>query len=184
MESNNLINLSNNPLSNPSFKEAQSQSNKAFDMNYDFEDSRLDKNDLAYQVLSKSIFKFHIGKEDYIIYNEIEIGDNGDKKTIDEIKNYRSKNAKLNDKYIIFLERLKEIENIMKDEIENRDNLTIILEFSKDDYKNFENIDRIDIKCNYKTENPQNSEPFMDDNILGDWNKQGLSYFISSLKKK
>ena len=119
-------NLTSNPCSNPIFKEAQSQSNKSFDIQYD---SNVDINDLAFGVLKKSTFKFHIkrkGQEADIEYDEIEIGGNGVKKTRDEIENYISNNKKINDKYIKFKERLKEIENIMKIENEN-ENIKIIL---------------------------------------------------------
>ena len=180
-------NLSNNPFSNSSFKKAQFQSNKSFNMRYTFEDSRIDKDDLALRVLKKSKFKLHInkkGKEAIIIYDNVEVGDNGDKKQIDDIKNYRSKNTKLNDKYDIFLKRLTEMENQIRKDIENGNNLAIVLEFSADDSTNSEidYIDRIETNCEYKTENPQNSEIFKDDNILSEkWSKNGLSYFIDSL---
>ena len=53
-------NLTSNPCSNPIFKEAQSQSNKSFDIQYD---SNVDINDLAFGVLKKSTFKFHIKRK-------------------------------------------------------------------------------------------------------------------------
>ena len=182
-------NPSNDLFSNSSVKKAQKQSNKTFDMRYDFEDSKIDKDDLALRVLKKSKFKFHInkkGKEAIIIYDNVEIGDNGDKKIIDDIKNYRSNNTKVNDKYLKFLDRLTEMENQIRKGIENGDNLTIVLEFSADDSTNSEidYIDRIEINCKYKTEKPQNSETFKDDNILSEnWNKNGLSFFIDSLNE-
>ena len=173
-------NFKSNPFSNPNFKEALS-SNKTFDMKYDI---NVDINDLAFRVLIKSTFKFHIkrkGQEADIEYDEIEIGDIGDKKTRDEIENYSSNNKKIKGKYIKFVERLKEIENEMKKEIKN-ENLKIILEFSNQLTNISENdIDKIDIKCSYKAENYKSSEPFIDLNILGDWKKEGLSFFIYNL---
>ena len=181
-------NLSSNPASNSIVKEAQSQSNKSYGQSFD-EDLRLDEKDLAYRVLIKSTFKFHIkgkGKEADIKYDEIEIEDKGDKKKIEEIKKYESSNTKLNDKYKNFLEKLKEMEKIMKKEIENGENLKIILEFSRYDSRNTErdNIDELDIKCIYKTENSQISETYEDDNILENWTKEGLSFLIDSLNEQ
>jgi hypothetical protein len=183
-------NLSSNPASNSIVKEAQSQSNKTFDMKYDFEVDKIDL-DLAYRVLIKSTFKFHIkgkGKEADIKCDEIEIEDKGDKITFDEItiKKYESSNTKLNDKYKKFLKKLEEMEDIMKNEIENGENLKIILEFSRYDSRNTErdNIDELDIKCIYKTENSQISETYEDDNILENWTKEGLSLLIDSLNEQ
>ena len=181
-------NLSSNPASNSIVKEAQSQSNKTFDMKYDFEVDKIDL-DLAYRVLIKSTFKFHIkgkGKEADIKSDEIEIEDKGDKITFDEIKNYKSSNTKLNDKFQKFLKKLEEMEDKMKNEIENGENLKIILEFSRYDSRNTErdNIDELDIKCIYKTENSQISETYEDDNILENWTKEGLSLLIDSLNEQ
>ena len=188
-------NSSRNPFSHSSYKEAISNSNRSFDMIYDFEDSIFNENDLAYRLLIKSTFKLHTnrkGKKSVIIYDEIEIGDNGDKKTIDDIKNYRSQITKLNNKYIKFLERLEEIENLISNEIKNGDKLKIILEFSKDvqNSKNSENekIDGIEIKCYYKIEDHQNYgfklEPsYVDSKILEGWNKEGISFFIDDINE-
>ena len=84
------------------------------------------------------------------------------------------------------MEKLKEMENIMKNEIENGENLKIILEFSRYDSRNTErdNIDELDIKCIYKTENSQISETYEDDNILENWTKEGLSLLIDSLNEQ
>ena len=147
---------------------------------------------MAYKVLIKSTFKFHIegkGQEAKIIYDEIEIWDNGDIikiEEIEEIQKYISINTKLKDKYNKFLERLKKMENIMKDNIKNIDNLKIILEFSCKDSKISEkDIDKIEIKCKCNTENPQSSEPFVDNNILGEkWNQDGLVFFIDDINSR
>ena len=166
-----------NPTSNSSFTKAQSQSNKSFDIQYNEDD----KDDLAYKVLIKSTFKFHIegrGQEAKIIYDEIKIGEDGEKKNEDEIKNYKS-----NDKYNKFLERLNVIEEIMKNDFEKRDNLKIILEFSSKDSKILEkDINKVEIKCKYKTENNQSSEGYEDKNIFEDkWDKGGLAQFIDNI---
>ena len=192
--SNRNTNSSNNPFSHSSYKEAILNSNKSFDMIYDFEDSIFNENDLAYRLLIKSKFKFHINREgqEPIIYDDIQIGDNGDKKTINDIKNYRSQITKLNNKYIKFLERLEEMENLISNEIKNGDKLKIILEFSKDvqNSKNSENekIDGIEIKCYYKIEDHQNYgfklEPsYVDYKILEGWNKEGISFFIDDINE-
>ena len=177
-----------NPTSNPDVKEAQSQSNKSYGKSFD-EDLRLDEKDLAYKVLIKSTFKFHIegkGQEAEIKSDEIEIWDNSDKINIDKIKGYRPINTKLKDKYNKFLNRLKEMGDIMKDNIKNIDNLKIILEFSCKDSKISEkDIDKIEIKCKCNTENPQSSEPFVDKNILGEkWNQDGLVFFIDDINER
>ena len=168
-----------NPLSNSDVREAQSQSNKSFDRQYNEDD----KDDLAYRVLIKSTFKFHIeGREQEakIKYDEIKIGDHGDKKNEDEIKNYKS-----NDKYNKFLKILKDIEEIMKNDIERRDNLKIILEFSSKDSKIFEKDNKVEIECKYKTENNQSSEGYKDVIILGErWDKSGLAHFIESINSR
>ena len=166
-----------NPTSNSSFTKAQSQSNKSFDIQYNEDD----KDDLAYKVLIKSTFKFHIegrGQEAKIIYDEIKIGEDGEKKNEDEIKNYKS-----NDKYNKFLERLNVIEEIMKNDFEKRDNLKIILEFSSKDSKILEkDINKVEIKCKYKTENNQSSEGYEDKNIFEEkWDKGGLAQFIDNI---
>ena len=159
-------------------------------MNYDFEDNIIDLDlDLAYRVLIKSTFKFHIegkGQEAKIICDEIEIWDNADKIKIEKIRKYRSLNTKLDDKYIIFKKRLEKMENIMKENIINIDNLKIILEFSCKDSKISEkDIDKIEIKCKCNTENPQSSEPFVDKNILGEkWNQDGLIFFIDGINQR
>ena len=193
--SNRDTNSSKNPFSHRSFKEIILNSNRSFDIINDFEDLIFNENDLAYRLLIKSTFKLHTnkkGQKSVIIYDEIVIGDNGDKKTIDDIKNYRSQITKLNNKYIKFLERLKEMENLISNEIQNGDNLKIILEFSKDENNsdNSENqkIDGIEIKCYYKIEDPQSygfkSEPsFVDYKILGGWKKEGITLFIDDINE-
>ena len=116
-------NSSKNPFSsNSSFKESILKSNRSFDKIYDF-----DENDLAYRSLIKTIFKFHTDRKGHIIYDEIKIGDHGDIKTIDDIKYYRSQITNLNNKYIKFLERLKEMVNLISNEIQNGDKLKITL---------------------------------------------------------
>jgi len=66
----------------------------------------------------------------------------------------------------------------MKNEIENEnENVKIILEFRISE----NNIDNIDIDCNYKAENSQSSKSFKDSNILEKWKKEGLSLFVDSL---
>ena len=180
-------NSSKNPSSHSSFKESILNSNRSFDKIYDF-----DENDLVYRSLIKSTFKFHTYRKGHIIYDEIKIGDHDDKKTFDDIKYYRSQITNLNNKYIKFLERLKEIVNLISNEIQNGDKLKIILEFSKDDNnsKNSENEknDGIEIKCNYKIEDPQSygfkTEPsYVDYRILEKWNKEGISFFIDDINE-
>ena len=139
-----------------------SNDNKSFGMEVrnGSEDQGFDENDLAYKILKKSIFKFNInrnGQEASIKYDEIKIGDNGDKiNNFDEIEKYSSQNIVLKKKYDIFMDRLKKIKNRIIEKLGNKDNLTFIIEFSKNEENSKQdNINGIEIKCNYRIENPQ-----------------------------
>ena len=87
---------SNNPFSPKSYESAKAKSGRSLEIDVEekvptFEDIKGKfSNDIVIKVIEKSIFKFHTnkkGQEPFIIYDEIKIGDRGEKiNNIEEIK--------------------------------------------------------------------------------------------------
>ena len=182
---------SNNIFSPKSYESAKAKSGRSLEIDVEekvptFEDIKGKfSNDIVIKVIEKSIFKFHTnkkGQEPFIIYDEIKIGDRGEKiNNIEEIKKASSSNKILNDNYNKFIKYLEEIENKIKNEFIHEYKLTITLKFES----NFCIQNNFNIICLYIV-NIQEEDPieFKDENILLNASKQGLSFLITEVNKE
>ena len=138
--------------------------------------------EIIFKVIKKSIFKFHTekkGKETFISYDEIKIGDKEEEiNNIDEIKNFSSSEKILKDNYKKFKICLEEIENKIKYEFIHEYTLTITLQFETNSSKSNSFI----TNCSYIIEIPgEESINYKDADILLNGLKQGLPFLINEI---
>ena len=148
-------------------------------------------NQFIEQILTDSTFKFHTnlkGQNPFIIYDEILC--NGKKiNDIKELTEKRLDNAmepKLKNSYKKFINFLKDRENNIKEQFENKFKLEIILKFKRvNNGKNDSSY--YNIKCTYEFRNPINDTmaSFIDSDILSEeFILDGFNYLIQDINSE
>ena len=144
---------------------------------------------IPYLLLNKAIIKIHTnerGKEPYIIYEKILIGEKGIKINYNNLISFENSNDNsiLIQNYKYFLAFLKQFENIIKDNFKYNYKLEIKLEFKRN------NLDKkpvYDIECKYLFYEPEKSKEiitFKDENIfnnLKNENNIGSTFLINEI---
>ena len=147
---------------------------------------------IPYLLLNKAIIKIHTnerGKEPYIIYEEILIGEQGIKINYNNLISFENNNDNsiLIKNYKYFLAFLKQFENNIKDNFKYNYKLEIKLEFKRN---NLDEKPVYDIECKYLFYTPEKSKEiitFKDEDIfknLKNGNYQGSTFLTNEINNE
>ena len=149
---------------------------------YEYEElKKIYGNDIAFQILSNSSFKFNFyrGHNKNIICNcsQIKINNKISNKTLEEIKEIAPKNNIIKNNFNEWLNNLNFFIKKIKSEYFLNFDFTIIFEFKGGTMKN----SIIQIDCKYKLFLNRDLIYFEDDNILEKKNMDGLYYLLNKI---
>ena len=149
---------------------------------YEYEElKKIYGNDIAFQILSNSSFKFNFyrGHNKNIICNcsQIKINNKISNKTLEEIKEIAPKNNIIKNNFNEWLNNLNLLIKKIKSEYFLNFDFTIIFEFKGGTMKN----SIIQIDCKYKLFLNKDLIYFEDDNILEKKNMDGLYYLLNEI---
>ena len=184
-------NFSSSNFSNPLTRDSVDQAHKSPQKEIDtFEVNNLNNEELLIDILTKSIFQFHINENDEkhnIIYGLIKAGQKTYKK-IEEIKEMIlefGKNDKLYRSFNQFTSFLNKIETEIQKNYKKKHKLEITIKFSQpENPETNSSYYEIDCLYYYKLNNNNNNEEFSDKNCLNDKELEGLYYLLNEINNE
>ena len=184
-------NFSSSNFSNPLTRDSVDQAHKSPQKEIDtFEVNNLNNEELLIDILTKSIFQFHINENDEkhnIIYGLIKAGQKTYKK-IEEIKEMIlefGKNDKLYRSFNQFTSFLNKIETEIQKNYKKKHKLEITIKFNQpENPETNSSYYEIDCLYYYKLNNNNNNEEFSDKNCLNDKELEGLYYLLNEINNE